>query len=536
MIQEDRPVISAPRLFAPLLACILLTARFQCSFELPLLTDAGSQPVTEYALRITDLLLMEPGFTQARELSRSWRQYTAGFSSDEKRAKELEQLANEPAITGYLNDPDGRLAPAFKVETAKLLNEYAHGAITAWRLRALNGKILLGHNEKQLKDSESIETKREIGPRYFTIPIQGTGFNFSLDGEWDISRLPDFPLSQISSEYMFFQTDHRLELVALPNGRNLPDAAYRFVSGGKFVAPMHGVQNGMRVISLKSPDHVLIICYPFAGLPFYAVRGAIVVLLLTAVIFTLARIGRVRGAAQHVLENRSGKWLEQHYQQSLSLNDKAINLADNSLSTVQHLKAREEELFSEIGRQLQNINRSFNEKTQQLIEETLRSQQKPAPAPRGESPSAIIRPLHKKAVHKDPILIAPDVKPEIQVAIELDLPLKDEQRLPPAEKTAFVQSLRRRAQAKSAIPEYIHDEKIDNYDYVPAEPLPEPKPTSMPSLADESAGTANLEYVQKFRYSGKNRVLPMATVTGKDGILHMREDLHREELLIAEDE
>ncbi|MBN8222866.1 MAG: hypothetical protein J0L53_18265, partial [Spirochaetes bacterium] len=48
--------------------------------------------------------------------------------------------------------------------------------------------------------------------------------------------------------------------------------------------------------------------------------------------------------------------------------------------------------------------------------------------------------------------------------------------------------------------------------------------------------TADLEYVLKFRYAGKSRILPMATAEKKSATLRMREDLHRETLIVAEEE
>ncbi len=515
------------------------SVRFQCDWKTAFsgenspAADEIHLPFSDMALRAADFLLMEPGYGQAREISDRWQGYTSAFAHSEKRAKELEILANEPAITGLLNDPEGALAPVFRTEARRVLDEFGNRALVAWRLRALNGRVILSHEEKRLKSSEDAVTRREITPRFFTIPIQGTGFNFSLDAEWDISRLADFPLSQVNSEYLFFQTDHGLKLIALPDGLRLPDAAYRFVSGNRFIAEPHSVQHGMRVVAVKSQDHFLIICYPFAGYAFYAVRGGLLLLLLSALIFAVAKLRSLRNAAKHVLENRTGQWLEQHYAQSLSLTEKAVSITDTSLAVNRQLKQRESEVFAELGRQLSGI----TEQTRQLIDEALTAREpskSPAPAELSKN-GTIVRPLHKKAVHKEAIILEGNVNPEIRVSIELDLPLADEKQLSPEGKAALVSSLRRKAREKSTLPDFIHDERIDNYDYVAPEPMPLPVITAA-SDAQSAPDATNLEYVQKFRYAGKTRVLPMAAVAAKNPVLNVREDLHREQLIIAEDE
>jgi|GEM_PF-4408933 len=518
-------------------------ARFQCDWKVPFSAENREPSVTneipfaDKALRAADFTLMEPGYAQAREISQRWQSYTSAFGTDDKRAKELEILANEPAITGLLNDPDGALAPVFRIEARRVLDEFGNRALVAWRLRALNGKVILGHQESRLRSAADAEMRREITPRYFTIPIRGTGFNFSLDAEWDISRLSDFPLSQVNSEYLFFQTDHNLNLIALPDGSRLPDAAYRFVSGNKFIAEPYGVRHGMRVLAVKSPDHYLIICYPFAGYLFYAVRGGLLILLLVALIFAAAKLRSLRSAAKHVLENRSGQWLEQHYEQSLSLTEKAVSITDKSLAVAEQLKQRETEVIAELGRQLGNMNRNIAAQTRQLIDETLQAKEpvKSLSSVGAPQPQAIVRPLHKKVVRKEAIILDGDVNPEIRVSIELDLPLADERQLPPEGKAALVSSLKRKAREKSALPDFIHDERIDNYDYVPPEPMPLPVVTPAAEAQGEP-DTANLEYVQKFRYAGKTRVLPMAAVPAKSPVLNVREDLHREQLIVSEEE
>lgn len=536
-------MLSRARKYFFILLAFAAFARFQCSWKLPFLnenTPAKTEiqiPLADKALRAIDFTLMEPGYAQARELGKAWLSYTSAFANDEKRAKQLEILANEPAILGLLNDPDGSLAPAFRSEARHLLDDFGNRALTAWRLRALDGKVLLGHNEKQLKSSEDAVTRREITPRYFTIPIKGAGFNFSLDAEWDITRLPDFPLSQVNSEYLFFQTDHMLNLAALPDGQNLSDAAYRFVSGGKFIAEAHGVQHGMRIVAVRSADHFLIICYPFAGYLFYAVRGGLLLLLVIALVFAVMKLRALRGAAKHVLENRSGQWLEQHYEQSLSLTEKAVSITDKSLAVSEQLKQREAEVITELGRQLSSMNRSITEQTLQLIDENLKAREQvlPSASPGTARSQGIVRPLHKKVVRKEAIILDGDVRPEIQISIELDLPLADEKQLSPEGKAALVSSLKRKAREKSALPDFIHDERLDNYDYVAPEPMPLPVITPAAEMQTEP-DTANLEYVQKFRYAGKTRVLPMSAVPAKSPVLKVREDLHKEQLIVSEDE
>jgi hypothetical protein len=293
----------------------------------------------------------------------------------------------------------------------------------------------------------------------------------------------------------------------------------------------------MRVVAVKSTDHFLIICYPFAGYLFYAVRGGLLLLLLVALVFAAAKLRSLRSAAKHVLENRSGQWLEQHYEQSLSLTEKAVSITDKSLAVTEQLKQRETEVIAELGRQLSSMNRSIADQTRQLIDETLKAKEpaKPAASAGMSRPQTILRPLHKKTVRKEAIILDGDANPEIRVSIELDLPLADEKQLPPEGKAALVSSLKRKAREKSALPDFIHDERIDNYDYVPPEPMPLPAITPAAETQNEP-DTANLEYVQKFRYAGKTRVLPMAAVPAKGPVLNVREDLHREQLIVSEDE
>ncbi len=512
---------------------VFSVARFQCEFKF----SAGeSLPWQERLLRMADLLLMEPGYAQARTLAAEWSAYTQKFTTDEKRAAELEALANEPAILGLIRDPRGPLAPAFETETAEILNTFGNGALKAWRLRTLDDKTLFARDAKRLAGLDTTTARREIGPRFFTIPISGTGFNVSLDAEWDVTRLSDFPLSQINSEYLFLTTDHEMNILAIGNPRSIPDSGFRFISGNKFISEPYGIKHGLRIVTTEAKDFRLVICYPFAGYIFYAVRGGLALLLIITLIIALVKIGSLRSAATHVMENRSGEWLQQHYEQSLGINEQALNIGEKALGVVSSLKEREAKVIGELGRHIEELSDNFTAQTRLVLEEASKTQvQSPAPVSKGEPSREVRRPLHKKSVHKAPLLIEHDKAPEIRVTIELDLPLEDEKQLKPEEKIAYIGSLRRRAQEKTGQKDFIHDEKIDNYDYIAPEPMAIPEP----GYAAAGAGTpdtADLEYVQKFQYAGKTRVLPMAAVEKSAATLRMREDLHRETLIVTEEE
>lgn len=519
------------------LTAALIAARFQCDFKLPGIMSSGETiPWQEKLLRAVDFALMEPGYAQARALGSEWTAYTQKFTSDEKRAAELEALANEPAILGFLRDPKGSLAPAFEKETTELLNNFGNGAIKAWRLRSIDDRILLAHDAKRLSALDTATARREIGPRFFMVPISGVGFNVSLDAEWDITRLSDFPLSQINSEYLFLTTDHEMNILGVQNPRSIPDSGYRFISGNKFISEAYGIKHGMRIYTSETKDFKLIIGYPFAGYVFYAVRGSLLLLLIITLLVCIVKLGSFRRAANHVMENRSGEWLTQHYEQSLGINEQALNLGEKALGVVSSLKDREAKVMGELGRHIEELSANFTAQTRLVLEEASRLQAQPQASvtgPATEVSREIKRPLHKKAIHKAPILIESDKAPEIQVSIELDLPLEDEKQLTPEAKAEYIGSLRRRARAKVVEKEFIHDEKIDNYDYIPPEPM------AIPETAQATAATpdtADLEYVQKFRYSGKSRVLPMATAETKVTKLRLREDLQREALIVSEEE
>ncbi len=523
--------------FFLLALAFLGTARFECAYRLPWQKTDPSQatpatlPPTETALRLVDLLLFEPGYRQARELATTWKAYADAFVKDEKRAADLEALANSPAILAFLKDPESQLASAFSAEATRLLNEYGNAAFLAWRLRTLTGKVVLQNKAERLASLDISETRREINARFITIPIANSGFNFSLDAEWDISRLPDFPLTQINSEFLYVQTDADKKLIGLPEGTQLPDSAFRFVSGGGFIAPAHGLHDGYRIVATHSGDLTLYLCYPFAGYLFYAVRGLIVALMISGIIFGLTKLSAARDAARHVLENRSGRWLEQHYSESLAISERAIDLNDKANSLVTQIKERDSAVISELGGHIQQLTRAIRTESERsaISASTGTSVSQPA-----RSDTGVVRPMHKKAVYREPILIDNDVKSAVEVQIDLDLPLKDEKELTKEQKAAYVTSLRRRAQEKTGAREFIHDETLDNFDYTPPEPMP------MPSVAMKeitgSPDAADLEYVQKFRYTGKTRVLPMAEDKQKTAALHMHEDLHVKNLVILEDE
>jgi len=508
--------------------------RLDCTFRAPGKDDAliwiANLPPAELALRAVDTALFEPGYRHARELALTWQNYADTFLKDEKRATDLEALVNSPAITAFLKDPESSLSPAFAAEAARLLNEYQNGSFKAWRLRTLAGKVVLQKNAESLATLDISETRREITARYVTVPISSAGFNYSLDAEWDISRLHDFPLTLATSEFLSVHTEAENNVIALPEATALPDGVFQFVSGSKFIAPSYGVHAGMRVISAKSDSLRLYICYPFAGYLFYTVRGAVVALMLFGLIFALSKIKNARAVAGHVLENRSGRWLEQHYSESLTLNERALDLSEKATGLVSQIKERDAAVIAELGGHIQHLTRAIRTESERAISEP----SKPAGNVAGAPVAAIKRPLHKKAVYKEPILIDGDHKSAIEVSVELDMPLTDEKELTKDQKVAYVSSLKQRARAKSSQKDFVHDESLDQFDYVPAEPMPMPVAPVKP--LKDAPDDADLEYVQKFRYTGKTRVLPMAETVAKTQAFHLREDLHTSNLVIGEEE
>lgn len=493
---------------------------------------ADQVPAGERALRLADTLLLEPGYRRARNLAAEWHRYVSGFVADEKQAQQIETLANERAILYFLRETEGSLAPAFAKEAERVLNQFGNGALVAWRLRSLAGKVVLAHNAERLKDLDTSETRREIGARYLTVPISGAGFNFSLDAEWDVTRLPNYPLTEANSEFLFIQTDNELRLTGRAEYRQLPDSAYRFISGDKFTALPYLVQNGMRILPVSAGDMRLFICYPFAGYLFYALRGTVALLLLVSLVIAVRGIRSLRATVKDVLENRQGRWLGEHYEKSLSLNEQALKVTDRSVALVSEIKDRDAALISDLGRKLGEITSGIEEQTRFLIEEAV-SRQKPAPAT-AAVPTGVQRPLHRKPAPKAPIIIDGSAPGDVQVSIELDLPLTDEKQLTPHAKAEYVSSLRRRAMEKTGQREYVHDEKIDNYDFTPEDPVALPqKPAFEPRDIPDSS---DLEYVQKFRYSGKPRVLPLEVKPANSAGLRMREDLHQQELVVTGEE
>lgn len=490
----------------------------------------GGLPASEIAIRSVDTLLFEPGYRHASDLAAHWKTYADAFVKDEKRAADLEALVNSPAVTAFLKDPESSLAPAFSAEAAKLLNEYNNGAFKAWRLRTLSGKVVLQKNAADLAGLDISETRREITARFVTVPISSAGFNYSLDAEWDISRLSDFPLTQINSEFLYVQTDAEKNLIGLPEGAQLPDAAFRFVSGTKFIAEGHGFHDGFRILMARSGDMTLYVCYPFAGYAFYIVRGLIAVLIIFGFFYALTKLKTARDVAQHVLENRNGKWLEQHYNESLNVSERALELSEKATGLVTQIKERDAAVIAELGGHIQHLTRAIRTESERAQVQV----NTPAVTTGTGAAAGVKRPLHKKAVYREPILIENDVKPDIVVNIELDLPLTDEKELSRDQKVAYVSSLKQRARAKSAQKDFVHDESLDHFDYVPADPVPVPS-APVKALKD-SPDEADLEYVQKFRYTGKARVLPMAETIHKTRAFHLREDLNVHSLVLGEEE
>ncbi|HMV36456.1 MAG TPA: hypothetical protein PKD60_11220, partial [Turneriella sp.] len=327
---------------------------------------ADQVPAGERALRLADTLLLEPGYRRARNLAAEWHRYVSGFVADEKQAQQIETLANERAILYFLRETEGSLAPAFAKEAERVLNQFGNGALVAWRLRSLAGKVVLAHNAERLKDLDTSETRREIGARYLTVPISGAGFNFSLDAEWDVTRLPNYPLTEANSEFLFIQTDNELRLTGRAEYRQLPDSAYRFISGDKFTALPYLVQNGMRILPVSAGDMRLFICYPFAGYLFYALRGTVALLLLVSLVIAVRGIRSLRATVKDVLENRQGRWLGEHYEKSLSLNEQALKVTDRSVALVSEIKDRDAALISDLGRKLGEITSGIEEQTRFL--------------------------------------------------------------------------------------------------------------------------------------------------------------------------
>jgi hypothetical protein len=346
--------------------------------------------------------------------------------------------------------------------------------------------------------------------------------------------LPNYPINEANSEFLFIQTDSELRLVGRAEYRQLPDSAYRFISGDKFTAQPYLVQKGMRILSVTAGDMRLFICYPFAGYRFYILRGGVVLLLIVTMVAAVRGLRLLHTILKDAIENRSSLWLNEHYEKSLGLNEQTLKVTDRSIALVSEIKERDAARLSELGRKLGEIASGIEEQTRFLIEEAV-AKHRPAPpaAPAAETQGAR-RPLHRKVVTKPPILIDGSAPEEVQVSIELDLPLTNEKQLTAQEKAQYVRSLRRRAREKTGHDEYIHDENIDNYEYTPEEPIT--PPTAPAFEPREQPNATDFEYVQKFRYSGKVRVLPLEIRPPKAASLRMREDLHKQELVVSGEE
>jgi len=493
-------------------------------------------PGRENALRTVDEILREPGYLRASELHEAWQAYLNKTLSSDALATDLEVLVNEYAIISYLKDPKGPLAATFEAETRQLLNQFGNRTFKAWRLRSLTGKILLAESPKSLTEIDTSVTRREIGVRYVTIPISGTGFNFSFDAQWDVSRLPKFPLSQVQSEFFFIQTDSQGQILALTGENFLPEKVFRLISGGKFIAPEWGVFEGLRIVKGEAAGFYLYLCYPFAGYGFYAIRIALLILILVAICIAIIRFAQIRSAARYALENRSGAWLDAHYQQSLGINKEALGLSDKTLETVSEIKARDQEVFKKLGEHIRELNTNFSAQARQILE-TAKSEREQMPQPHPTPMSAApVRALHRRPGIKPAKVISADMSSEVNIHIELDLPLKDERPLEASAKAGYLATLRNKARAahRSLDEDFIRDEKIDNYEFVAAEPMPLPK--AAPAKQNSDDAPADLSYVQKYRYTPKVATLPMETAKQKQPTLAMREDLSQAALLVSEEE
>ncbi|HRP69124.1 MAG TPA: hypothetical protein PLY93_06300 [Turneriella sp.] len=486
----------------------------RCSQRAWHFTTTQGLPLEERLWRISDTLLYESGYAQAQLLADEWTSYTAKLTQGTLHAPALDVLVNEPAILGLLQNPKGPLAPVFEQESAALLDNFANGALKAWRLRSIDQKIVLARDQNRLAQIDIGVIRREVGIRYFSIPIQSMGNNYVLDGEWDITRFADFPLSQARSTYMFLTTDKELNILSLGNTAPTYTTNPDWIRGSKFNAPLFGIHKGQRIFSVQGKDFNLIIVYPFAGYAFYAIRGAILLLVIVALLIFLVKLATIRLSAKHVLENRQKNWLNQHYEESLAMNAEALQLGDKALGVVSSLKEREARIIGEFGRHLHELSNNFTAESRLLIEEAQKTQsiQNAQPLSKHTENAQVSTekkaPLHKKAVYKKPILINAKEGSEIEVSIELDLPLTNEKELSPHTKATYIGSLRRRAQEKAGIKnDYLRDETVENYSYPPEPPLPMPQNNE--KELPRSNKDVDLSSIQNFRYTGKKHALPL---------------------------
>ncbi|MBV6493100.1 MAG: hypothetical protein LDLANPLL_01115 [Turneriella sp.] len=484
----------------------LLTLPFGCSREVWQFSTAQGLPTTEKLWRIADVLLYEPGYAQARMLASDWETYTQKITHAEREAHLLDTLANDPTILNFLKEKKPLPSSTLERDTATLLDNFANGALKAWRLRDIYQKTILERDVRRLSSIDTTIVRREIGKRYFTIPITGAGSNYILDGEWDITRLPDFPLSHANSEYLFLTTDKELNVLALgkKGGTFLQDTAW--FKNGKFASPLYGLFRGQRIFALHEKDFIFIVVYPFAGILFYIIRAVIFLLLLTAAPVTFIKLKAIRRSAKNASENGSRNWVQEHYAKSLTMNADALKLGDKALGVVSSLKERELQILNEFGKHLTELNTNLSTQTRRILDETATTPQT-QPLPRLQ-PTKKKAPLYKKHVFKEPIRIEGKEGSEVEVSIELDLPLSDEKELSPAEKSTYIGSLRRRAREKMKTGhDYIPDETVENYNFNVEPPLPLPKPKDIPE--EKTPKNIDVDAIQNFKYSGKNRVLPI---------------------------
>lgn len=498
--------------FSPLyiVAILAATLRLQCSFVSSLEAPGGvfsaqKVPISERFLRTADTLLMEPGYQRAKSAMRDWAEYVTTLSSEKNLLTEIEPLVNHPAIVGYVQNPHGPLAQTFEQELNRTLESFGNGALIAWRVRTFDGKTIISHNETELPVFRHTELKRKISPDAFSIPIEALGNNYTLDAKWNITRLSSFPLTRINSEFLFIQTTPDLEIVSR-EAKVRSNENRLFVSEGKYTGPLWGINNGARVLMADAQGLKLIVLYPFAGYLFYGIRGGLALFFVVVLIFSLFKLRSLMRGTKTALDERESRWIGAHYDQSLSLHQKALGLTDRSVSLVEEIKVRDASALKELGVKLTEITSSIEEETRILIREALAAQTKAELPPVSKEPTLQNKPLHKRSLDRPAIRIPATEGTQIQVSIEMDLKLESEKETPREKKAAYVTSLRRQASLKSREKEFIHDEELDNYDYTPEAPLPLPeKPTGKKGAPNVD----DLEVLDKFRYESKPRVLPM---------------------------
>ncbi|MCS6972330.1 MAG: hypothetical protein NZL89_04825, partial [Leptospiraceae bacterium] len=256
--------------------------------------------------------------------------------------------------------------------------------------------------------------------------------------------------------------------------------------------------------------------------------GVLVGLLLVAAIWLLLGCKRALYWWHHREQSDPYRWLPQHYEESLELNRKAVAGGERSLQFIGELQERQVALLGELGKKLGELKAGLEEQLQAVVGQITKPQKTAVTPPSAEQKP--VTPLHRPAP-KPPILIDPSAPGDIEISVELDLPLQEEKQLAPEDKKQLVRSLRRRAQEKAERADFIRDEAIENYNYVPEEPLPEPKPTPA-----RVSGGADLDYLQKFRYTPRTQVLRLEPSKAKKPSLRIREELEQSMLVVAEEE